>query len=122
MTKFNLRGLHQKEMNLQKHENKGELYRHLINEVEELAKMGETKCKFTLMCSTGGDTSNCEWNKENGHKLWLERQSQYHFLKLLHLSVEEFTNDIIGMLKETFPDSNFTSVEEKCCNYHTISW
>ena len=117
MTKTQLRGMYKKELERIMQSWFTDSFNNVFNNIVESAKQGKNEFQFNVVC-IGRSYNIC--NKENGY---------YTTIMLPHITpsnvninITKYATNLIDKLRETFPDSNFTSVYNNCCEHHKIEW
>ncbi len=117
MTKTQLRGMYKKELERIMQLWFTESFNNVFNNIIESAKQGKKDFQFKVVCSEG---NNRDCKREDGYydTLQLPQISPSN----VNINIKNYVTKLIDKLHETFPDSNFTTIHNKCCDYHKIEW
>ena len=119
-TKTSLRGMYKEELDRRIQESWVNTFDHIYDQIIQCAQMGKNEHHFTIMCQelTSG---NCDIH--NGHQEWIQNHPKNIITtSKSHITIEQYTTIIINWLKQVFLDSNFTTTDKNCCEYHIVKW
>jgi hypothetical protein len=119
-TKNQLRGMHKEYLEGLIKESFVKTFDSLYDKIIESAILGQNEYHFTIMCKELPN-NNCEIY--NGHKAWAQ-DYPYNIVVTSkpYITIEQYTTNVIDVLKQTFLDSNITKINKNCCDYYTIKW
>jgi hypothetical protein len=91
--------------------------KNIFENIVESAKQGKNEFQFNVVCS---ECTNHNCNRENGfyftHRIPPISPSN------VNINTTKYVTNLIDKLHETFPDSNFTMVQNNYCEHHKIEW
>ena len=120
--KNQLRGYYEKEKYRMIHNSIIGTYNSVYTSVLDYAKQGKTEYSFTIMCKEEL-MNRCQDQMKNNNNICQDVWKQQHpnnILDMYNITREVYTNNVITMLNETFPDS-ITTKYKNCCDYYIIS-
>lgn len=62
------------------------------------------------------------WNYENIAHNGIIVTTFYSYNKIYKLINDQLVLNVVDKLKQTFPDSNITKIDDECCNHYSILW
>jgi hypothetical protein len=122
ITKKQLRGMYKQELERFMSDLFVKTFDDIYDKIIGYAKIGKYEYQFTIMCEEI-QNSNCEMNK--GHELWLQKNGdQGNVIKNAkpYITIEKYKTNLIDALHKTFPDTNITTINKNCCEYHIVQW
>ena len=95
----------------------------IYDAIIEHAKLGQNEYRFTIMCEEIPN-NKCDTQNKYGNQQWPQTFAYYPVSRETPyiITTEQYTENVVNALKQTFPDSNFTKINKNCCDYHTIKW
>jgi hypothetical protein len=111
-TKSQLRGMHKKELERIMQGWFTDTFNNIFDNILAYAKQGKNEYDFTIKCYDV-NYHNCKTN------------DQYILIPPInpsYINTNKYTTNLINSLRNTFPDSNFTTDSKQCCEHYIIKW
>lgn len=122
--KYQLRGIHQEELKIFIQNLIKDTVQRIYHKILESATKGKNDCRFIIMCKET-TIQNCKINNE--YHEWSQNSRSRNLINIItttntYITFEQYTANVTNYLNEIFPDTNFTTIHNNCCDYLTIKW
>jgi hypothetical protein len=117
MTKTQLRGMYKKELERIMQGWFTDSFNNVFDDIIATAKQGKHEYRFNVVCS---ECTNHNCNRVDG--MYLTLRIPQITPSNVNINTTNYVTNLMDKLHETFPDSNFTMVQNNYCEHHKIEW
>jgi len=120
--KHQLRGMHEREKSTMIEQSVLNNYDAIYDKILDCAIKGKYEFQFTIMCNEIFNVKNeDDCLIHNGHQVW-SKSHPNNVISNYGITIEQYTEILINMINETFPDSDIIKKNKNCCEYYVIKW